>query len=84
MRWSTPRSAGRRGVDLRAGKNLAGVFRDPVAVVCDTGAFETLPQRQLREGLAEVVKHGIIEGGDAFEALETLAPHPLTKWPGRQ
>jgi 3-dehydroquinate synthase len=72
---------GKTGVDLRAGKNLAGVFRDPVAVVCDTGALGTLPQRQLREGLAEVVKHGIIEGGDAFEALETLAPHPLTKWP---
>jgi 3-dehydroquinate synthetase len=35
----------------------------------------------LREGLGEVVKHGIIEGDDVFEALETLAPHPLRKWP---
>ena len=72
---------GKTGVDLRAGKNLAGAFRDPVGVFADVNALSTLPQRSLREGLAEVVKHGIIEGGDAFESLETLAPHPLYKWP---
>jgi 3-dehydroquinate synthase len=72
---------GKTGVDLAAGKNLAGAFRDPVAVFCDVGALRTLPERQLREGLAEVVKHGIIEGREAFEALETLAPHSLRKWP---
>ncbi|MBC5798585.1 MAG: 3-dehydroquinate synthase [Candidatus Eremiobacteraeota bacterium] len=72
---------GKTGVDLAAGKNLAGTFRDPVAVFCDLGALGTLPERYAREGLAELVKHGIIEGGDAFEALETLAPHPLHKWP---
>jgi 3-dehydroquinate synthase len=72
---------GKTGVDLPAGKNLAGVFRDPKAVFCDIGALATLSERHLREGLAEVVKHGIIEGGDAFDALETLAPHPLRKWP---
>ena len=72
---------GKTGVDLRAGKNLAGVFRDPQAVFCDIEALATLPERHLREGLAEVVKHAIIEGGDAFEALETLAPHALRKWP---
>jgi len=72
---------GKTGVDLRAGKNLAGSFRDPVAVFCDTGALATLGERHLREGLGEVVKHGIIEGDDVFEALETLAPHPLRKWP---
>lgn len=72
---------GKTGVDLRAGKNLAGTFRDPVAVFCDVTALETLPERRLREGLAEIVKHGIIEGQDAFSALETLAPHPLRTWP---
>ncbi len=72
---------GKTGVDLAAGKNLAGTFRDPLAVFCDLGALATLPERYAREGLAELVKHGIIEGGDAFEALETLAPHPLHKWP---
>jgi 3-dehydroquinate synthase len=72
---------GKTGVDLSAGKNLAGVFRDPKAVFCDIGALATLPERHLREGLGELIKHGIIEGGEAFDALETLAPHPLRKWP---
>jgi len=72
---------GKTGVDLRAGKNLAGVFRDPAGVFCDVGSLETLSERHLREGLAEVVKHGIIEGREAFEALETLAPHGLRRWP---
>ncbi|GAC1308833.1 MAG: 3-dehydroquinate synthase [Vulcanimicrobiaceae bacterium] len=72
---------GKTGVDLRAGKNLAGAFRDPIAVFCDIDSLATLPERHLREGLAELVKHGIIEGDEVFEALETLAPHPLRKWP---
>ncbi len=72
---------GKTGVDLRAGKNLAGAFRDPIAVFCDTAALRTLPDRHFREGLAELVKHGIIEGDEVFDALETLAPHPLRKWP---
>jgi 3-dehydroquinate synthase len=72
---------GKTGVDLAAGKNLAGTFRDPVAVFCDTEALPTLPERAFREGLAEFVKHGIIEGGETFDGLETLAPHPLRKWP---
>ncbi len=72
---------GKTGVDLRSGKNLAGAFCDPVAVFCDSAALRALPDRQFREGLAELVKHGIIEGDEVFEALETLAPHPLHKWP---
>lgn len=72
---------GKTGVDLAAGKNLAGAFRDPVGVFADIGALVTLPDRALRQGLAELVKHGIIEGGDAFDSLEVLAPHPVRKWP---
>jgi len=72
---------GKTGVDLAAGKNLAGVFRDPAAVFCDLTALGSLGDAGLREGLAEIVKHGIIEGGEVFESLETLAAHPLQKWP---
>ena len=72
---------GKTGVDLRAGKNLAGSFRDPVAVFCDVAALRTLPPRGVREGLAEIVKAAVIEGGDLFEALEELAPHPFWRWP---
>ena len=72
---------GKTGVDLPSGKNLAGVFRDPVAVFGHVDALQTLPYRQLREGLAEIVKAAIIEGSDLFEALETLSPHPFWRWP---
>ncbi len=71
---------GKTGADLRAGKNLVGVFKDPVAVFCDVASLRTLPEREVREGLAEVVKHGIIEGDETFEGLEVLAAHPLRKW----
>ena len=47
---------GKTGVDLRGGKNLAGVFADPVAVFAHTQALQTLPYRLIREGLAEVLK----------------------------
>jgi 3-dehydroquinate synthetase len=72
---------GKTGVDLRGGKNMAGVFRDPIGVFCDVAALRTLPPAALREGLAEVVKAAIIEGGDFFDAMEELAAHPLTRWP---
>lgn len=72
---------GKTGVDLRNGKNLAGTFSDPRAVFCDIAALRTLPFRHLREGLAEMVKHGVIEGGEVFESLEVLAAHPFSKWP---
>lgn len=72
---------GKTGVDLPGGKNLAGRFADPLGVFCHVDALWTLPLRNIREGLAEVVKHGVIEGGDFFDALETLAPHPFAKWP---
>jgi 3-dehydroquinate synthetase len=72
---------GKTGVNLRGGKNLAGTFRDPAAVFCDVSALRTLPARALREGLAEIVKAAIIEGGDFFEMLEELSPHPLHRWP---
>jgi 3-dehydroquinate synthase len=72
---------GKTGVDLPAGKNLAGSFTDPLAVFCHVAALRTLPYRHLREGLAEIVKHGVIEGHDLFDALEVLAPHPFVKWP---
>jgi 3-dehydroquinate synthase len=72
---------GKTGVDLEAGKNLAGTFRDPIAVFAHVDALASLPYRHVREGLAEVVKHAIIEGGELFESLETLAPHAFWRWP---
>ena len=72
---------GKTGVDLPAGKNLAGTFHDAVAVFAWVDALRTLPYRHVREGLAEIVKAAIIEGEDLFERLEILAPHPFARWP---
>jgi 3-dehydroquinate synthetase len=72
---------GKTGVDLRGGKNLAGAFKNPAGVFCDVSALITLPFRSIREGLAEVVKAGIIEGHDLFDGLETLSPHGFVQWP---
>ena len=51
---------GKTAVDLPQGKNLVGAFHPPRAVFADTGTLRTLPARELRAGLAEVVKYGAI------------------------
>jgi len=57
---------GKTGVDLPQGKNLVGAFYQPGAVVVDINTLRTLPGRELRCGLAEVAKHGIISDQDLF------------------
>jgi shikimate kinase / 3-dehydroquinate synthase len=54
---------GKTGVDLPEGKNYAGVFHQPAAVICDPAALETLPPEELSAGYAEVVKTALIAGG---------------------
>jgi shikimate kinase/3-dehydroquinate synthase len=53
---------GKTGVNLRAGKNLAGAFHQPRIVLADTDTLATLPPRELRAGYAEVAKHGLLQG----------------------
>ena len=53
---------GKTGINLPAGKNLAGAFHQPRLVLADTDTLATLPARELRAGWAEVAKHGLIEG----------------------
>lgn len=72
---------GKTGVDLAEGKNLAGTFSDPVAVFADVEALKTLPERNMRDGLAEIVKHAIISGDELFERLEILGPFEFKRWP---
>lgn len=62
---------GKAGVNLAAGKNLVGVFHQPAAVVCDTGTLATLPLRERRGGLGEVVKYGFIADPVVLELLES-------------
>ena len=62
---------GKVGVNLRAGKNLVGAFYQPRLVICDLDILSTLPDRQFRTGLAEVIKYGIIYDAALFKRLET-------------
>jgi 3-dehydroquinate synthase len=54
-------------------KNMIGAFHQPVGVFADTGVLRTLPPRELRAGLAEVVKYGVILDADFFRYLESNA-----------
>jgi 3-dehydroquinate synthase len=63
---------GKTAVDLPAGKNLVGAFHQPSAVIADLGFLETLPAREVRAGLAEVVKCGFIADAPLLEILEAL------------
>jgi 3-dehydroquinate synthase len=62
---------GKTGVNHPGGKNLIGAFHQPALVVSDTRALATLPARELRAGLAEVIKYGLICDAPLFEWLET-------------
>lgn len=61
---------GKTGVDLLEGKNLVGAFKQPVLVAADTQALATLPEREIRMGMAELIKHAVIGDPELFEALE--------------
>ncbi|CAA9430029.1 MAG: 3-dehydroquinate synthase [uncultured Rubrobacteraceae bacterium] len=63
---------GKVGLDLAEGKNLVGAFLQPRLVAADLGWLETLPPREVSQGLAEVVKMGLLAGGEFFEDLELL------------
>jgi 3-dehydroquinate synthase len=61
---------GKTAVNHPGGKNLIGAFHQPVAVLADTATLGTLPPRELRSGLAEVIKYGLICDAALFEWLE--------------
>ncbi len=61
---------GKTGVNHEQGKNLIGAFHQPKAVLIDTDTLDTLPQRELHAGLAEVIKYGAICDRAFFDWLE--------------
>lgn len=61
---------GKTAIDLPVGKNLVGAFCQPILVLCDTNALNTLPDKVFRDGCAEVIKYGVLYSEDLFTHLE--------------
>jgi 3-dehydroquinate synthase len=61
---------GKTGVNLPEGKNLVGAFYPPRLVLSDTEALRSLPEREFRGGLAEIIKHAVIADAEMFAYLE--------------
>ena len=72
---------GKVGVNLKAGKNLVGAFHQPKLVICDLDTLHTLPTREFRAGLAEVIKYGIIYDAALFRRIERDLPKLLRREP---
>ena len=73
---------GKTGVNHERGKNLIGAFHQPQAVLIDTDTLDTLPQRELHAGLAEVIKYGAICDRAFFDWLEANMTALLQRDPG--
>jgi len=71
---------GKTGVNLVGGKNLIGSFHQPVAVLIDPAALDTLPEREYRAGLWEIIKAGIIREPGLFHFLAEHSREILERW----
>lgn len=73
---------GKTGVDTPEGKNLVGAFWQPKLVWIDAAFLKTLPEREWRTGMAEIVKYGVIKDAKFFTWLESKIRHSdFSKWP---
>jgi 3-dehydroquinate synthase len=70
---------GKTGVNHALGKNTIGAFHQPSAVIIDLTLLRTLPDRELRAGLAEVIKHGMIADAELFQYMERHVEPILNK-----
>lgn len=62
---------GKTAIDLKAGKNLAGAFYQPDMVICDYSALDTLEDETFAEGMAEVIKYGVIFDRNLFDLVKS-------------
>lgn len=70
---------GKTGINHPQGKNMIGAFWQPRLVLADTQTLNTLPDRELSAGLAEIIKYGLIRDAEFFGWLEQNMPHLLTR-----
>lgn len=72
---------GKTGANLTSGKNLIGSFHQPLAVLIDPDVLRTLPEREFRAGLYEIVKSGIIRDAELFRVLDERSTEVLAQQP---
>ena len=72
---------GKTGVNLQCGKNLIGSFHQPIAVLIDPAALASLPDREYRAGLYEIIKAGVIREVELFEYLRDRRDDVLARAP---
>jgi 3-dehydroquinate synthase len=70
---------GKTGINHRSAKNLIGAFHQPRMILADVATLATLPDREFREGLAEVIKYGAIMDAPMIAALESAMPAILAR-----
>ncbi len=70
---------GKTAVNHPAGKNLIGAFHQPVGVIADLSTLSTLPERELRAGLAEVIKYGLIHDATFLDWIDASLSALLTR-----
>lgn len=68
---------GKTGINIPEGKNLVGAFWQPNSVFIDTNVFDTLPERQFKQGAAELFKHGLLADQSILESISSaeFSPH---------
>ena len=72
---------GKTGANLIVGKNLIGAFHQPLAVLIDPAVLSTLPEREYRSGLYEILKHGVIADAPLFQFLHSNREAVFAKQP---
>jgi 3-dehydroquinate synthase len=72
---------GKTAINHPLGKNMIGAFHQPRLVLADTATLDTLPERELKAGLAEVIKYGLIRDRAFFDWLEANMPRLLAREP---
>ena len=75
---------GKTGVNLISGKNLLGSFHQPLAVLIDPDLLQTLPEREYRAGLYEIIKCGVIRDANLFRLLDEAMSSVLAQEPSKR
>src|SRR5205823_12481595 len=73
-------SGGKAGVSTSAGRNLLGAVHQPALVIDDLDLLDTLPPREFKQGIAEIIKHSIIADAEMFATLADLPEVKLDRF----